>query len=112
YSASWPSWHDFELFLATEQSQKIIELRMVENTSSAERYQWKTRYVCSRSGTGGNKNYAKKNPAWSRKIPSKRTDCPCSLTVKTYHNTKTVLGHYRCKHNHDLGSKNLCYTQI
>jgi hypothetical protein len=68
-------------------------------------------YVCAHYGTGG-KDYEKKHPGWSRKVPSKATDCPCSLKIKKYHNTSVILGKYHRNHNHPIGADNLRFTRI
>jgi len=39
-------------------------------------------------------------------------DCPCSLRVKTYPGSSTVLGFYDAVHNHETGSANLPYVRI
>ncbi|KAF8074779.1 hypothetical protein FPV67DRAFT_1364291, partial [Lyophyllum atratum] len=60
----------------------------------------------------GEKDYIKKHPTWYFKIPPKRTNCEASLSVKTYHDTPTVLGIYESAHNHPIGGQNLRYTRI
>ncbi|KAJ7161863.1 hypothetical protein C8R43DRAFT_880427 [Mycena crocata] len=75
-------------------------------------YQRKCRYVCSRAGTGGVKSYTRRRPEWVHKIPSKRTECKCSLHVKEYPGTQIILGHYSEAHDHPLGNANLRFTQI
>jgi hypothetical protein len=112
YHMSWGSWEDFLLFLAREEASKCIELRKVSVKLGADRYLERTVYVCARSGTGGEKNYEKKHPNWSRKVPSKGTDCPCELIVKTYHDTPDILGKYNADHNHATGADNLRFTRI
>lgn len=112
YNKSWPSWKEFEEFLATEETTHSIELRRARSNQGGDRYLWRVDYVCSRHGTGGEKSYQKKNPDWERKIPSKRTQCKAHLTVKTYFNTKTVLGIYETRHDHPLGNENLRFTRI
>lgn len=112
FNKSWPSWEAFEAFLVKEQETHLVELRKVQTASGADRYSFRTFYVCSRHGTGGKKDYQKKNPDWNRKIPTKRTDCACSLTVKTYPGTDAVLGIYHSEHNHPLGNQNLRFTRI
>jgi hypothetical protein len=80
--------------------------------TGAERYVERTVYACARYGTGGKKNYNKKHPEWSRKVPTKATDCPCSLKVKKYHDTSVILGKYYGNHNHPIGADNLRFTRI
>ncbi|KAJ7029405.1 hypothetical protein C8F04DRAFT_962988, partial [Mycena alexandri] len=68
-------------------------------------------YVCSRQGSGGKSKYQKKRD-WGRKISSKRTGCPCRLTVKTYPGTSEVLGFYKSDHSHATGDENLKYLRL
>ena len=70
-------------------------------------------FVCSRYGTGGAKEYVRLHPEWmDRKVGSKITKCPASLTVKTYMNTETILGIYDAHRNHPIGDDNLRYLRI
>jgi len=112
YNKSWNSWEEFLSFLNQEQAVNSIELRRVSSTTGAECYLERIVYVCARYGTGGNKDYDKKHPEWSRKVPTKATDCPCSLKVKKYHDTSIILGKYHGNHNHPLGVDNLRFTRI
>ncbi|KAJ6570995.1 hypothetical protein DFH09DRAFT_916772, partial [Mycena vulgaris] len=68
-------------------------------------------YICARQGSGGRSKYQRKN-TWDRKIPSKRTGCPCRLTVKSYPGTSEVLGFYKLAHSHDIGDENLRYMRL
>lgn len=108
----WGSWEAFLAFLTQEEASKSIELRKVSSKTGAERYLERTVYVCARYGTGGEKDYEKKHPEWSRKVAAKGTDCPCSLKVKKYHDTSVVLGKYCADHNHPTGVDNLWFTRI
>ncbi|KAF8952886.1 hypothetical protein BDZ97DRAFT_1629145, partial [Flammula alnicola] len=112
YDMSWHSWEEFLSFLAQEEASNSIKLRKVSSKTGAERYLERTVYVCARYRTGGEKNYEKKHPEWSRKIPTKVTDCPCSLKVKKYHDTSVILGKYSANHNHPTGVNNLRFTRI
>lgn len=80
--------------------------------TGAEHYVQQTVYVCARYGTGGKKNYDKKHPEWSWKVPTKAKDCPCSLKVKKYHDTSVILGKYYGNHNHPIRADNLWFTRI
>jgi hypothetical protein len=112
YNHTWKSWRAFEQFREQEEDSFSIELRKVQNLTGGLLYKERKPYVCSRAGTGGQKDYEKKNPQWNRKVDSKFTDCKCSLVVKTYHGMETVLGKYRTNHNHPIGAENLKYTRI
>ena len=60
---------------------------------------------------GGKKHYQNKN-AWQRKIPSKKTGCLCTLTLKQYPETNTILGQNKDQDNHTLGDDNLQFTRL
>ena len=49
-----------------------------------------------------------------RKVASKQIEgrCPCSIQIKTYPHTNTVLGKYSPDHSHPTGKDNLKYIQI
>jgi hypothetical protein len=68
-------------------------------------------YVCARQGSGGKSKY-RPTKGWTRKISSKRTGCPCRLTVKTYPDTTEVLGFYKSDHEHPIGDENLKYMRL
>jgi len=112
YNKSWCSWEEFLSFLSQEQALNSIELRRVSSKTGAARYMERIVYVCARYGTGGEKDYEKKHPGWSRKVPTKVTDCPCSLKVKKYYDTSVILGKYSGDHNHPIGVDNLRFTRI
>ncbi|KAJ7618888.1 hypothetical protein DFH06DRAFT_941234, partial [Mycena polygramma] len=112
YQQRWDSFKNFELWLQEEQRSKAIELRLVNTYRDSPLYERTLRYACSRGGTGGTKPYSKLHPTWNRKTEGKRTGCQCSLLVKQYPGTSTVLGNYSDTHNHDVGTANLRFTQI
>jgi hypothetical protein len=47
-----------------------------------------------------------------RNIPSKRSGCPCRLTIKIYPNLAEVLGMYDNEHSHSTGLQNLKFTRL
>jgi hypothetical protein len=112
YQHSWDDWTAFETWRAQEQREKCIEFRLVKTYSGLPEFERQLRYVCSRAGTGGIKPYSKLHPEWNRKIPSKRTDCKCTLLVKQYPGISTVLGNYSDTHDHPIGNLNLPFVQI
>ncbi|KAJ7659110.1 hypothetical protein DFH06DRAFT_939351, partial [Mycena polygramma] len=112
YQLRWDSWAEFLKWRATEEKEHCIELRLVNTYNGMPEYERQCRYVCSRAGTGGVKDYVKLHPTWNRKIETKRTDCKCCLLVKQYPGVTTILGNYRAEHNHPLGTTNLRFTQI
>ncbi|KAF7372137.1 hypothetical protein MVEN_00072600 [Mycena venus] len=112
YKKQWNCWRDFETWLAAEQESHALEFRLVNTYTGSSLYTRQLRYVCSRAGTGGQKEYNKLHPDWNRKRGPKRTDRKCTLIVKQYPDTSMVLGNYSDIHNHDLGNANLPFTQI
>jgi hypothetical protein len=113
YTLSWPSWHDFESWQQQEQRENGIEFVSKEcRKGSSDIWKEKRIFVCSRQGSGSIPKYAPKNPERERNIPSKRSGCPCRLTVKTYPNVGTVLANYTNEHSHDIGIDNIRFTRI
>ncbi|KAJ7900500.1 hypothetical protein B0H13DRAFT_1622405 [Mycena leptocephala] len=112
YNFRWDNWAQFQAWRTLEQEKHCIELRLVNTYEGMPVFVRQCRYVCSRAGTGGEKEYHKLHPDWSRKIANKRTDCKCCLLVKEYPGASTILGNYRDEHNHALGNANLPFTQI
>ena len=66
---------------------------------------------CSCKFMGGKLVYQKKHQ-WDRKIPLKKTGCPCCLTIKQYHETELILRKYEDMHNHALGNDNMQFTRL
>jgi hypothetical protein len=66
-----------------------------------------------RNGTGGKKHYVKKTTC-KRKIDSKWIEgrCPCSIQIKIYPYTNTILGRYNANHSHPVSKDNLQYIWI
>ncbi|KAJ7636454.1 hypothetical protein FB45DRAFT_742753 [Roridomyces roridus] len=98
--------------MSREEANKSIQFGSNGTVTKLPQYEAKTRYVCTRGGTGGKKAYIRTAPKRARKIASKRTECGCSLTVKRYPGRTTVLGRYIEDHDHPLGRENLPYTRI
>ncbi|KAJ7779820.1 hypothetical protein B0H16DRAFT_1273978, partial [Mycena metata] len=112
YTMRWDSFKAFEAWRDEEEVSRVIQFRLVNTYNKTGVYERQLRYVCSRAGTGGVKNYVKLHPQWKRKCEGRGTDCPCTLTVKEYPGTPVILGNYSDKHNHDLGNANLRFTSI
>ncbi|KAJ7358501.1 hypothetical protein DFH08DRAFT_653556, partial [Mycena albidolilacea] len=112
FNLSWDNETEFKAWLTDEQRRNTIELQLVHAVAGLPQFSRKSRFVCSRHGTGGVKAVDKKLPERTRKIPSKRTDCQCSLVVKQYPNTTKLLGMYKDDHNHPLNVSNLPFTRI
>ena len=108
----WAIEGEFLAWLAAEESEKTIEL-VVSKIERSDSPNWREKCVlcCSREFTGGKLFYQKRHQ-WDRKIPSKKTGCPCCLMTKQYHGTDFILGKYEDMHNHTLGNDNLQFTRL
>lgn len=104
------SWWAFEWFWEQEEDSLLIELWKVQTLTGGLLYKERMWYVCSHAGTSRQKDY-KKNLQWNWKVNGKFTDCKCSLVVKIYHGTETVLGKYQLDHNHPIGAENVKYMR-
>jgi hypothetical protein len=114
YTLQWSSFADMHTWLRLEEKRHTIEFRRKEirrNKGADKVWAEKHIYVCARKGSGGKKTYQKKY-SWTRKIPTKRIDCDCRLTVKTYPGTETILGMYQPEHCHPIGNENTCFTRL
>lgn len=112
FNMEWPSLAAFKSWKAEVEKEQGIELLLAKKIWDGDCFEDTLYYVCGRHGTGGCKVYVKKNPQWNRKIPAKRTGCPCKLTVKTYPEIETILGQYQKSHNHEIGNSNLRFIRI
>ena len=108
----WANEEDIQAQLAAEESDNSIEL-IVSYILSSDSPDWQERRMlqCSHEFMGRKKNYQNKH-AWERKIPSKKTGCPCTMMLKWYLETETILGKYKDQHNHVLGDNNLQFTRL
>ena len=108
----WANGGEFLAWLAAEESEKTIEL-VVSKIEQSDLPNWhKTCMLhCSCEFMGRKLVYQKKHQ-WDRKIPSKKTGCPCCLMIKEYHETELILGKYEDMHNHMLGDDNLQFTRL
>lgn len=117
YTLSWPSMTAMSAWKRAEEQKNSIEFcRKEVRRNKAEGLKvWHEKhiFVCARKGSGGNngQHYVKKHDR-TRKIESKRTDCECRLTVKTYPGTDTVLGLYQATHDHPIGYENARFTRL
>jgi hypothetical protein len=106
-------WSDLTAFNAwcwEEELHYSIELIASRVRSRGTFWTQNQLYVCSRQLSGGQKEYEKKKPDRKRKIGSKKTGCHCHVIIKLYPHTNTILGNYRNKHDHKVGSDNIAYT--
>jgi hypothetical protein len=86
YKLRWASFDAMRAWMKAESRDKCIELIKKESPlrhPNITTWEETHIYVCARQGSGGRSTYQPKNN-WERKIDSKRTGCPCRLTVKTY----------------------------
>ncbi|KAJ7745004.1 hypothetical protein DFH07DRAFT_703742, partial [Mycena maculata] len=114
YKLRWESWDATKAWMRAECRDKSIEFIKKEvpaRPPSITAWDETHVYVCARQGSGGKSAYQQRNN-WTRKVPSKRTGCPCRLTVKTYPSTPEVLGFYKPDHSHVTGDDNLKYMRL
>ena len=116
FNLEWESRDDFSNWLRLEQKEMGIELRVSKVRKSQVWelcYSSNETFSCTHNGTGGKKVYVKKT-THERKIDSKRIEggCPCFVQIKTYPDTKTILGKYNRDHSHPTSIDNLKYIWI
>lgn len=113
YTLRWPSLMAVHAWMKQECLENSVEFVKKGMPPRSEEVGWlqKTIYICSCQGSGGKSHY-QPTKGFARKIPSKRTGCPCRLTVKTYPGTTEVLGLYKSEHSHPIGDENLKYTRL
>ena len=117
YTLHFENYTAFLSFLHTRAHEDRIELlrhscRRSKSKAAVQPYLTTEHFYCARHGSGGIKKYVKKY-AWLRKILSKRTGCPCLLTVKTYPGRPDVLARWVHEgHNHPIGHENLKFTRV
>jgi FAR1 DNA-binding domain len=106
----WPKLAAFDAWHRNEELAHSIEL--IKSTIASSRQVWTLRriFVCSRENGGGRYKYVKKHPEQKRKIPSKKTDCPCNIVIKCYLDMERILGRYEREHNHPIGIANVPFT--
>ncbi|KAJ7343898.1 hypothetical protein DFH08DRAFT_614554, partial [Mycena albidolilacea] len=106
FNLGWDTIREFDVWFANEQLAKCFDFCLVQTPTGLPQFEKKLRYICSRHGTGGVKEYTKQFPERERKIPGKHTGCQCALAVKHYPNTHRILGKYSATHNHPLSQEN------
>ncbi|KAJ7828010.1 hypothetical protein B0H13DRAFT_1917304 [Mycena leptocephala] len=94
YQTQWKDWHELQTWLDDEQECRG-KFRLVNTYKRSELYTRQLRYVCARTGTGGEKDYIKIHPDWNRKRGPKQTDCECTLLVKQF-NYKFGIVRLKC----------------
>lgn len=112
HNLSWPNWGEFIVWLAEEQAEKVIELRVTHVKRKPEAgWHEKHHFICARAGTGGESQYEKSTNR-GRKVPTKRVGCTCRLVVRTYSDVPTILGNYNADHSHAIGHANVRFTNL
>ena len=112
YNLEWESRDDFDKWLTHEQATIGIEIQLSKTHYSKNNKLYLKGeifyYACN--GTGGKKHHMK-TTAHERKIDSKWIEgrCPCSIQIKIYPHTSTIMGRYNPDHSHPVGKDNLKY---
>ena len=115
YDMEWESIDEFHEWRENEQGAHSIELRLAHTVSSngSAVYTASRLWVCSRQGTGGEKEYQRLT---DRKTRVERKclggGCPCQVKIKIYPHTPTILGKYAPNHSHPTGKDNLKHVRI
>jgi len=112
FNLEWANFAAFDAWRREEELRYSIELVASTVKPGGPLWTQYRLYVCSRQLSGGRKQYEKKNPAWNRKIDSKKTGCRCRVAIKLYPHTDIILGHYTSTHDHEIGSGNIAYTRM
>jgi len=108
----WPNLAAFDVWRWNEELAHSIEL--IKSTIARGGQVWTLRriFVCSREDGGGGTKYVKKHPERKRKIPSKKTGCPCNIVIKHYLDMERILAHYKRDHDHLIGIANVPFTHL
>ena len=115
HDTEWELMEEFHQWRENEERAHGIELRLVHTVSSngSAVYTASQLWVCSRQGTGGEKNYKRTTERKSR-VERKRLGegCPCQVRIKIYPHTPMILGKYSPEHSHQTGKSNLKHVRI
>ena len=115
YNLEWESRDNFIRWLTHKQAAIGIEIRLSRTCHSKNNslYSICETYCYAHNGTSGKKDYMKKIMR-ERKIDGKWIEggCPCSIQIKMYPHTNTILGRYNPDHFHPTGKDNLKYIRI
>jgi hypothetical protein len=110
YNLKWESRDNFNKWLTHEQATIGIEIWLSRTyyPKNSALYSKGEIFCCAHNGTGGEKHYVKKTTC-ERKIDSKQIEgrCPCSIQIKIYPHTNTILGRYNTNHSHPVSKDNL-----
>jgi hypothetical protein len=108
----WPNLAAFDAWCQNEELAHSIEL--IKSTVASSGQVWTLRRIsmCSHENGGGQYKYVKKHPERKRKIPSKKTNCPCNIVIKRYLDMERILGRYEREHNHPIGIANVPFMRL
>jgi hypothetical protein len=107
-------WPNIDAFQAWHRNKELAHsIELISSTTSHSGQAWTLRciYVCTHEWLGGESHY-EKTTNWERKIPSKKMGCPCNIIIKSYPNTKIVLGCYEDRHDHMIGIANALFMHL
>ena len=110
YLMEWASPAEFEVWCQEEELTYFIELIASKTVHGGGLWTLKRVYVCSCQLSRGRSKYQKKHPDQHQKIQNKKMECQCSIIIKLYPHTTTILGQYVSKHDHEIGLVNIAYT--
>jgi hypothetical protein len=115
YDMEWESMEEFHQWHENKERAHGIELHLAHTISSNGRavYTASQLWVCSRQGTGGEKDYKRITKRKSR-VERKRLSkgCPSQVRIKIYPHTSAILGKYSIEHSHQTGKDNLKHVRI
>jgi hypothetical protein len=92
YPMEWASPAEFEAWRREEELAYSIELITSKTVHREGLWTLKRVYVCSCQLSRGRRKYQKKHPDQHRKIQNKKMGCWCSIIIKFYPHTTTILG--------------------
>jgi hypothetical protein len=107
----WPDLDTFHAWRRNEELAHSIELIASRICHGGQVWTLRRNYVCARAWSGGESRY-ETTTNQKRKIPSKKTGCPCNITIKCYRDTKVVLGRYENRHDHPIGIANEPFMRL
>ena len=111
FDLEWANVIEFDVWRLAEELAYSIEFVKSHSWTGGILWSRKTRYVCRRQATGGDRGYENKQPERrERKIGIRKTGCGCHIILKEYPHTSTVLGRYVAEHDHETGAHNIAYT--
>jgi hypothetical protein len=113
YTLCWDNLTAFDAWKDSQTDEKAFEFIITKHKHDNDGQIWKEKwvYVCSRNLSGERSQYQKKTNR-KYKVTGKKIGCGVRLIVKTYPNTKEVLGMYESAHSHPIGNHNLRFLRL